>query len=156
MTPTETVKLVGYINACCPQQAMDEYTADAWHDLLSAYGLDECRRAVVTIASRQPFVAASEVITEVGRQRRADLGRKRREQLERDIPAGAICARPGDDRMVREDIDKIFEDFRQRLGQPVPVPAAPPRPQMSQDDFEAERRRQLAALELMMAEDGAE
>lgn len=131
---------------------MDEYTADAWHDLLSAYSLDECRQAVVTVASRQPFVAASEIITEVGRQRRTEMGRQRREQLERDIPEGAICATPGDDRLVREDIDKIFEEFRQRLGQPVPVPSEPPRAQMSQDDFEAERRRQLAALEQMIRE----
>jgi len=60
---------VAYVNACCPQQAMDEYTPDAWHDLLGDMGLDECRAAVVAIAQRQPFVAASEIRGEVKRAR---------------------------------------------------------------------------------------
>src|ERR1700734_4510496 len=56
MTPKETVLLVAYVNACCPQQAMDEYTPDAWHDLLGDLDLAGCRQAVVTVAKRQPFV----------------------------------------------------------------------------------------------------
>ena len=35
MTPSETVLFIRYVRACCPQQAIDEYTADAWHDVLA-------------------------------------------------------------------------------------------------------------------------
>jgi hypothetical protein len=69
MNPSDTVLLIRYVRACCPQQAMDEYTADAWHDLLGDLDLAECRTAVVTVAKRQPFVAASEIRTEVKRCR---------------------------------------------------------------------------------------
>ena len=34
MTPQETLLLTRYVKACCPQQAMDDFTPDAWHDLL--------------------------------------------------------------------------------------------------------------------------
>lgn len=77
MTPKETVLLTRYVKACCPQQVMDEFTADAWHDLLADLGLEECRAAVVTVARRQPFVAASEIRAEAKRARRETEGRHR-------------------------------------------------------------------------------
>jgi hypothetical protein len=76
----ETVLLVRYVRACCPQQRMDEFTPDAWHDLLGDLTLDDCKRAVQEIASRQPFVAPSEI--------RAEVRRIRDERLNRDpVPA---------------------------------------------------------------------
>ena len=47
MTPHETLLLTRYVKACCPQQAIDEYTPDAWHDLLGDLSLADCRAAVV-------------------------------------------------------------------------------------------------------------
>jgi hypothetical protein len=79
VTHEETVLLTRYIKACCPQQAMDEFTADAWHDLLADLGLEECRAAVVTVAKRQPFVAASEIRAEVKRARSIQTDRARTE-----------------------------------------------------------------------------
>lgn len=64
MTPTETVMLCRYLVACCPQQHMDEYTPDAWHDLLGDLPLDVAKLAVQRVAQRQPFVAASEIRAE--------------------------------------------------------------------------------------------
>lgn len=72
MTPTETVTLAKYVSALCPQQAIDEYTADAWHDLLAALTLDEARTAVVAVTRRQPFCAPSEILAEVARARNRD------------------------------------------------------------------------------------
>lgn len=69
MTPRETVVLCRYVKACCPQQQVDEYTPDAWHDLLGDLELADCREAVKTIASRQPFVAPAEIRAEVRRIR---------------------------------------------------------------------------------------
>lgn len=67
MTPTETVVLVRYVKACCPHQAMDEYTPDAWYDLLGDLALADCKQAVQAVARRQPFVAPAEIRSEVRR-----------------------------------------------------------------------------------------
>jgi hypothetical protein len=69
MTPTETVLLVRYVRACCPHQAMDEYTPDAWHDLLGDLPLADCKLAVQVVAKRQPFIAPAEIRAEVRRVR---------------------------------------------------------------------------------------
>jgi hypothetical protein len=61
MTPDETLVLARYVKACCPQQTMDKYTPDAWHDLLGDLSFEDCRAAVVEVARRQPFVAPSEI-----------------------------------------------------------------------------------------------
>lgn len=63
--------LTRYVRACCPQQAIDEYTPDAWHDLLGDLDAADCRRAVAAVGRRQPFVAPAEIIAEVRRTRRA-------------------------------------------------------------------------------------
>lgn len=70
MTPDETVILARYVRALCPQQKFDEYTPDAWHDVLGDYTLDEARTAAATIARRQAFVAPGEIATEVRKGRR--------------------------------------------------------------------------------------
>lgn len=71
MTPDETVILARYVRALCPQQKFDEYTPDAWHDVLADYTLDEARTAAATVAGRQAFVAPGEIATEVRKNRRA-------------------------------------------------------------------------------------
>ncbi len=65
MTPTEMVMLTRFVKACCPQQKIDDYTPDAWFDLLGHLGLTECREAAGAVARRQPFVAPSEIIREI-------------------------------------------------------------------------------------------
>lgn len=77
MTHEETVLLARYVRACCPQQAIDEYTPDAWHDLLGDLELADCRAAVAAVAKRQPFVAPAEIITEVKRAQRAASDQRR-------------------------------------------------------------------------------
>lgn len=69
MTPEETVALARIVRASCPQQKFDEYTPDAWHDLLGDLSLNDCRNAVRTVAARQPFVSPSEIRAEVQRIR---------------------------------------------------------------------------------------
>lgn len=71
MTPDEAVILARYVRALCPQQKFDEYTPDAWHDILRSYLLDEARTAAATIAGRQAFVAPGEIATEIRRTRAA-------------------------------------------------------------------------------------
>jgi hypothetical protein len=65
----ETVKLCRVVAAACPQQAMDEYTPDAWHPLLKDLGYGDCQAAVIAVGKRQPFIAPAEIRAEVTRIR---------------------------------------------------------------------------------------
>jgi hypothetical protein len=85
VTPSETVMLTRYVKACCPQQAMDDYTPDAWHDLLGDLPFADCRAAVVAVAQVQPFVAPSEI--------RAEVKRVRNERIK---DAGGVPAPPAE------------------------------------------------------------
>ncbi|MCX4540470.1 hypothetical protein [Streptomyces sp. NBC_01565] len=73
MNPDETVALARYVRALCPQQKFDEYTPDAWHDVLRGFTLPEARAAAITVASRQAFVAPGEIVTEARRARAARI-----------------------------------------------------------------------------------
>lgn len=75
MTPSEVVVLARYVKACCPQQAIDEFTPDAWHDLLGDLRLEDCRSAVADIAKLQPFVGPSEIRSRVKEVRQERLDR---------------------------------------------------------------------------------
>lgn len=70
MTNEEAIALTRYVKALCPQQKFDEYTPDAWYDVLHDYTLAEARTAAVVIAGRQPFVAPGEIATEARKARR--------------------------------------------------------------------------------------
>lgn len=61
MTPDETVILARYVRALCPQQKFDEYTPDAWHDVIGDLPLDAARAAAAAVARRQPFVSPAEI-----------------------------------------------------------------------------------------------
>lgn len=65
MNNQETTALCRYVRALCPQQRFDEYTPDAWHDLLGDQQLADAREAAARIARRQPFVAPSEILAEI-------------------------------------------------------------------------------------------
>jgi hypothetical protein len=73
VTPREAVLLTRYVKACCPQQAIDEFTPDAWSDLLGDLRLEDCRQAAAAIARRQPFAAPAEIRAEVRRIRDSRL-----------------------------------------------------------------------------------
>jgi ribosomal protein L13E len=76
MTPREAVLLTRYVKACCPQQAMDKYTPDAWHDLLGDLDAAECKAAAAEVGKRQPFIAPAEIRAEVRKAREARLARE--------------------------------------------------------------------------------
>ncbi|MCZ7413120.1 zinc finger domain-containing protein [Streptomyces sp. WMMC897] len=65
MNNQETATLCRYVRALCPQQKFDEYTPDAWHDVLRNLQLADCREAAARVARRQPFVAPAEIVDEV-------------------------------------------------------------------------------------------
>jgi hypothetical protein len=69
MKPTEAVLLTRFVKACCPQQHIDDYTPDAWFDVIGDLDAADCREAVKAIVDRQPFVAPAEIRAEVRRIR---------------------------------------------------------------------------------------
>ena len=125
MTPQETVLLAAYVKACCPQQAMGEYTPDAWHDLLGDLPLDDCRAAVMAVAKRQPFVAPAEI--------RAEVRKIRDDRLARTpvpAPSAELADEPGRYQMaVRREVKRIADglDIRKAIGPGgKPLPGDPP------------------------------
>lgn len=65
MTPRETVTIVRAIAAACPSQAMDEHTAEMWHELLGDLTHGDCVNAVKRLGQRLRYIAASDIRAEV-------------------------------------------------------------------------------------------
>lgn len=74
MTHAEAVILCRYAKAACPQQAFDEYTPDAWSDLLGDLRFEDCKVALHNVVKEQPFVAPAEIRAEVRRVRNKRIG----------------------------------------------------------------------------------
>lgn len=75
MNKTETVLLCRYVKAMCPAQAIDEYTPDAWADILDDVELDEAKAAIREgIRDRGwRFIDVTDVVDGVRQRRRARL-----------------------------------------------------------------------------------
>ena len=67
MNRADAIKLCRYVHAATPAQKLDEYTPQAWADILEDLpcGFDDARAAVVAIKRRQVFVDCSDIIAEV-------------------------------------------------------------------------------------------
>ncbi len=85
MTPTEAVILCRFARSICPQQHFDEFTPDAWGEVLGRLRLVDCKEALTELAAKQPFVSPAEIRAEVRRIRR-----------ERDSDFGALPDPPND------------------------------------------------------------
>ncbi|WP_381801051.1 hypothetical protein [Streptomyces niveus] len=139
MTPEEAVVLARYVRALCPQQKFDEYTADAWHDVLGEWPLPAARAAAAAVAKQQPFVSPAEIIGEIRKQRdaRADSFQgpglpaeipdadpddvpaylaALREQRTRAADGGELKRRP-----VAELIAGVVDSFGETPGRDVPA-----------------------------------
>lgn len=69
MNAQEATLLCRYVRACCPQQAIDEYTPAAWADLLGDIHLEDAKVAVRNVVAKQTFIAVAEIRAEVRRIR---------------------------------------------------------------------------------------
>lgn len=82
MNAQEAIAVCRYVRAACPQQAMDEFTPQAWADLLTDVRYEDAQEAVRVLVKQQPFVAPAEIITEIKR-----IGSKRTQKYgTADIP----------------------------------------------------------------------
>ena len=69
MTPAEAVMLCRFAKACCPQQQFDEYTPDAWFELLNDLRFEDCKQGLLDVVKTQPFVSPAEIRAAVRRVR---------------------------------------------------------------------------------------
>ena len=117
MTPSEAVLLTRYVKACCPQQQIDDYTPDAWFDLLGDLSMADCREAVKVVGKRQPFVAPAEI--------RAEVRRVRNDRLSRQIvpaPSAEVADHPGRYKAVVDaGVRQIADGMTRHLAIAAPV-----------------------------------
>lgn len=73
MTEQEAIDLSQYVAALCPGQRFNEFTPDAWTEVLAPYDAGDARRAVVQLARRTPFIAPAEIIREIQAMRNARI-----------------------------------------------------------------------------------
>lgn len=69
----EATALIAYIKQVAPAQRIDEYTADAWADVLEDIPFEPARLAAKAVLKREPFVAPYAIIEEYKRQRAKTL-----------------------------------------------------------------------------------
>jgi hypothetical protein len=121
VTEEETLVLTRYVKACCPQQAFDRYTPDAWHGLLDDLEFADCEAAVKAVAKRQPFVSPAEIRAEVRRIREDRLART-------PLPAPACPDYPGRYReIIRANVQQIADGANlNRAIAGTPLPGDPP------------------------------
>lgn len=77
LTGPEAVALVRFAKGCFPAMQVDEYTPDAWGEILAPLLFEDCKQALVDLGRQMAFAAASDVYQEVRkirRQRIADYG----------------------------------------------------------------------------------
>lgn len=89
MNATQSLALTRFVRAACPQQKLDEYTPDAWHELLADLPFTGCKAAVVELAKRQPFISPAEIRTEV---RRLRIERCRADMTDPEYPRDDVAA----------------------------------------------------------------
>lgn len=114
MNPIESLRLTRVVIAACPQQKMDEFTPDIWHEMLEDLRFEDCREAVVAVGRRQPFISPSEIRKEVQSLRDERIRRAH-------ITVPAADANPDDIRLwldsVRAENKRIAEGGTPQLEQ---------------------------------------
>jgi hypothetical protein len=132
VTPPEAVLLCRYAKACCPQQAFDEYTSDAWYDLLGDMRFVDCKEGVRLTAQRQPFVSPSEI--------RNEVKRIRFDRIQEFGPIDPPAFPDSDDASSEREYREWMRETYRRIGDG-----------MTREEYEAERpelpKRQMPALD---------
>lgn len=137
MNTTQSLALTRFVKAACPQQKFDEYTPDAWHELLADLDFDDARAAATELAKAQPFVSPAEIRKGVRRIRA-----KRLEVDFEDIPALDAVA---DDPIAYQ---RVLRQYRAKVAAGW-VPPEIDRPQVRASEVRALVERTADALPAM-------
>lgn len=107
MNATESVLLCRFVKAMFPAQQLDELTPDAWALALADLPYDITKVAVVEIAKRHRFAAASEIRTAVARMR----------QIAQASVRGLCVPRPfeGDPNDIRGSLEHLRAEQRRMI-----------------------------------------
>lgn len=75
LSESEAVALCRYAKAMWPHMAVDEFTPDAWGEVLAEFRAEDCKQAILNLAKRENFVSVGAIYGEVKRIRckRAEL-----------------------------------------------------------------------------------
>lgn len=112
MNAKEIAMLCRYVQALCPAQKFDEYTADAWLDVLGSLPYQLAKRAAVEAASRQTFVSPSDIKNTLKAMRAAlrPAVRKAAEEAQGEYPADpSPAAWPEFCRQRKADITNLVD-----------------------------------------------
>lgn len=69
MTTKEATVLCRFAKAAFPHMAVDEFTPDAWAEILAPLRIEDCKEAIVNLARRDEFLSTSAIWGEVKRIR---------------------------------------------------------------------------------------
>ena len=169
MNPTEVVRLSRLIKALCPSQAFDDYTTDAWEIILADISYADAQQAIREIASqpldlgRSRYIEPGHIIGQVRRIRQHRLESAAFPEppaeltpgeylawyanLREAIMAGTYQPAPTPPAIAApERLSRAIEQATPRPAEAQPDPE-PAKPRMTEAELDAERARQLAALE---------
>lgn len=166
MNRAEIIKLGRLVKACCPSQQFDEYTPDAWTLILASYDFEDAKAAVAAIASaplepgKSRYIEPGHIIAGVLKIRGKRLeatplpappdgldsaGYLAWERQTRDAIASGRYV-PGDAPAAIPAPGGLAALVRSATPKPM-LTAVQSAPRMSDEEIEAERQRQLSALE---------
>jgi hypothetical protein len=73
MTPAETVKVWALVVQLCPGQRREEYTPDAWHEVIGDLRFDHAVAAVKELGRERAFIGTADIWQKVQATRRGRL-----------------------------------------------------------------------------------
>lgn len=73
MNAQECLALTRAVAAICPAQKFDDYTPDAWRELLGDLEFTDARAAVFALGRVQPFIPPCDIRSEVARIRKGRI-----------------------------------------------------------------------------------
>lgn len=170
MNAAEVLQLCRLVKACCPSQVLDEFTPQAWTLILGSYPYEDAKAAVAEIVSaplepgKSRYIEPGHIIGGVKRIRAQRLEvtpvppppteiespadqiawqRKAREQI-----ANGTFVAPEEPKAIMSVPAGSWRDLIRSSDPDAPNATKPERrTEISAADAEAERARQLAALE---------
>ncbi len=129
MKRSDVVKLVAYVTQLAPAQQFDEYTSDAWHDVLGDLpaSLDQARTATAAVAKEQQWIYPSairekllpilaavqprEPAPAIEQKRAWEQVEDRPERMSRGLAAARAAVRPFPG-AVREDAPEVPDNLK--------------------------------------------
>ena len=178
MMPSEVVKLCRLVKAVCPSQAFDTYTPDAWVTLLGDRAYDDAVAAVQNLAKlplepgKARYIEPGHIIGEIRRihakrltgpsigEPPAGLNPTEYRQWLIRSRAGAVTGQPLPQPSLGRPADpaRVAEILAEARQAPPTAPhtktPATAESSVDAEALEAERQRQLAAIQARIAQDG--